>query len=111
MKQGTRQPHAMWVIVAILLGAGSPAQAQAPALSSAPTTPWSAEFALGWDNSITAHQLERDRSDQNQAVVVSEHVRADVMAQACISGSAAATFSARRWRVTAPSVSSRSTPI
>ena len=71
MKSTTWKPLAMSFIIAILLGAGSAAQAQTPAPADAPATPWSAELAMGWDNSISGNINSSGVGRiNNQAVVV-----------------------------------------
>ena len=62
------------MIVAMLFGAGSIAQAQ-----TAPESPWSAEFGIGWDNSISGNinSSAIGRLD-NQAVVITKNRYEDV---------------------------------
>ena len=63
------------MMVAIPLAAGSTAQAQAPA----PTSPWSAEFAIGWDNSISGNINSSGIGTlNNQAVVITKNRYEDV---------------------------------
>ena len=64
-------------LVAILLGAASVAQAQAAA--KAPQTPWSAEFAIGWDNSISGNINSSGIGViNNQSVVITKNRYEDV---------------------------------
>ena len=62
-------------VVAILLGAGSTARAQ----SAPPTSPWSAEVGIGWDNSISGN-INSSAIGQinNQAVVILKNTYEDV---------------------------------
>ena len=65
------------MIVAMLLGAGSTAQAQTPA--TARESPWSAEFGIGWDNSISGNINSSGIGRiNNQAVVITKNRYEDV---------------------------------
>lgn len=64
-------------IVAILLGAASTAQAQPAAAPADPR--WSAEFAIGWDNSISGNINSSGMGRlNNQAVVITKNRYEDV---------------------------------
>lgn len=63
------------MMVAMLLGAGSRAQAQ----SAAPDSPWSVEFGIGWDNSMSGN-INSSAIGQinNQTVVITKNTYEDV---------------------------------
>jgi hypothetical protein len=67
-------------MVAITLGAGSTAQAQSAAPPvPATTSPWSAEFGIGWDNSISGNINSGGIGRiNNQAVVITKNTYEDV---------------------------------
>jgi opacity protein-like surface antigen len=66
------------MMVAIPLAAGSTAQAQS-AQAPAPTSPWSAEFGIGWDNSISGNINSSGIGTlNNQAVVITKNTYDDV---------------------------------
>jgi hypothetical protein len=66
-------------ILTILLGGAAAAQAQAPAPASAPTTPWSAEFGIGWDNSVSGNINSSGVGQiNNQAVVILKNPYSEV---------------------------------
>jgi len=71
----TNLKHAVTVTVLILLGATSTANAQ----SNAPDRPWTAEFAIGWDNGITGNiNSSGIGSINNQVVVITRNSYNDV---------------------------------
>ncbi len=73
--------------VALLSAVGSAAHAQAPR-----DTPWSVEFGIGWDNSISGNINSSGIGTLNgQAVVVTKNSYDDVYGTGYTSASAAAT--------------------
>ena len=66
----------MMVAAAMLLGAGSTAQAQSAAATD---SPWSVEFGIGWDNSISGNINSSGIGQiNNQAVVVTKNTYEEV---------------------------------
>jgi len=77
MHQRNGRDVVVGMIVAMLLGAASIAQAQTPA--TAPESPWSAEFGIGWDNSISGNINSSGIGRiNNQAVVITKNRYEDV---------------------------------
>jgi len=70
MRRTNWKQAAVATLVTILFGAGSTAQAQ----SSAPASRWSAEFGIGWDNSISGNiNSSAIGTLDNQVVVITKN--------------------------------------
>jgi hypothetical protein len=80
MPEVYRQQSLVGMVVAMLLGAASIAQAQAAApAADGPKTPWSADFAIGWDNSISGNiNSSALGTINNTAVVITKNRYEDV---------------------------------
>jgi hypothetical protein len=72
-----RVSFTLWISAVALLAAVSPVQAQATAAPV--TSPWVAEFAIGWDNSISGNINSSGIGQiNNQAVVITKNTYDDV---------------------------------